>query len=323
MAKILTLFLLVFGVVSASPIASIDDIKQAYRDINSRQASMATVQKEIEGISSEGAVAKYFFEPDGSLVLIRLNVYGETGKEEEEYYFQNGKLFFVYSVDYRYNEPFTSGGYDPAKTQIRKNRYYFLRGSMVKWLNNTGRKISEKSARFKNKEQEISHFVKQYLLANIPEISIRKPIRSLVLEDGSRVALYDAEEEGRVTVTAKRFKNGTMVWQKVIAHVAPGAVEVGGMVGLGTSVVVAGHATISGSGTSYFWLRRLGADGQTLWQKKLNAYPQDTMTHVLKLAKGFFETVTIEDKEGQSRYMITVYTSTGELVWKKIFTNME
>jgi len=65
------------------------------------------------------------------------------------------------------------------------------------------------------------------------------------------------------------------------------------------------------------------ACGQTLWQKKFNAYPQDTMTHVLKLAKGFFETVTIEDKEGQSRYMITVYTNTGELVWKKIFTNME
>ena len=205
MVKILTWFLLVFGVVSASPIASIDDIKQAYRDINSRQASLTTVQKEIEGISSEGAVAKYFFEPDGSLALIRLNVYGETGRGEEEYYLQNGKLFFVYSVDYRYNEPFTSGGYDPAKTQIRKNRYYFLRGSMVKWLNNTGRKISEKSARFKNKEQEISHFVKQYLLANIHEISSRKPIRSLVLEDGSRVALYDAEEEGRVTVTAKRF----------------------------------------------------------------------------------------------------------------------
>ncbi|BAF71772.1 hypothetical protein [Sulfurovum sp. NBC37-1] len=323
MAKVLMLFLFLFSFLSASPITSIDDIKEAYRDINSRQASLATAQKEIEDISSEGAVARYFFESDDSIALIQLNIYGETGRVEEAYYFQNSTLFFVYSIDYRYNAPLTSGGYNPGKTQIRKNRYYFLRGTMVKWLDNTLRNIPKISFQFKNKSKDVVRFTKKYLLANVPKVPSQNRLQSLTLKDGSKVALYYAEEEGRVTVTVKQFVNGTITWQKVVAQALPGAVEVGGLIGLGESVIVAGHTTISGTGKSYFWLTRLGIDSQTLWQKKIEAYPQDTITNVLKLTKGFFETVTIEDEAGHSQYVITVYKNTGETVWKKAFANTD
>ncbi|BAF71698.1 hypothetical protein [Sulfurovum sp. NBC37-1] len=322
MLKILLPLLFIFS-LHASSIASIDDIKQAYRRINSQQASFVTMQQEIRDISSEGAVAKYFFDQDGSIALIKLNIYGEMGKLEEEYYFQNGNLFFMFSIDYSYNEPPILSGYDPKKTKIQKNRYYFIRDKMVKWLNTKLQKVPEYSAKFKNKEKEILHFMKQYLLAKVPNAHNQDFIKFLSLEDGSKVVLYYAEEEGFVTIMAKRFENDTLKWQKIIAKASPGAIEVGGIVGFSDSFIIAGHTTLSGSGKSYFWIKCFSKNGQSLWQKKTEASPQDTMISVLKLNKRFFETVTIEDEESESKYFITVYNKNGKQVLKKAFANLD
>jgi len=146
----------------AQGINSISQIREQFKRINSNIATYIKNRIEIDGISSEGAVANVYKNSVGSIELIKLNVFGEMGKSEEDYYFYDNKLIFVYQVDYTYNAPmYAEDIFDEKKTKISRNRFYFINQKMVKWLNNKLEQVPSRSKKFKNREKSILSFIEK------------------------------------------------------------------------------------------------------------------------------------------------------------------
>ncbi len=62
------------------------------------------VEHDLQGFSTEGGTLRGYF--DGSqLQKVRAQLFGETGRDTEEFYFANGEPVFVYRVDERYDRP--------------------------------------------------------------------------------------------------------------------------------------------------------------------------------------------------------------------------
>ena len=126
---------------------------------------------ELNNYSSEGGVAKAYRDVKGELRLIKVELYGESGKMFEEYYYQNGLLIFVYSEDHRYNVPFYitpekakeigSEPFDSQKTKIVENRYYFDNMKMIRWLNTGNKQVNATSKDFKETEKETIKFSRE------------------------------------------------------------------------------------------------------------------------------------------------------------------
>lgn len=77
----------------------------------------------------------YFDGP--AIVKIAATYYGEGGRADEEYYYQDEKLIFVYRKDSTYSRPLSG-------KVIRKseNRFYFKGDQLIKWLDESGKEVS-------------------------------------------------------------------------------------------------------------------------------------------------------------------------------------
>jgi len=124
--------------------------------------------------STEGGEAKAYF--DGNAIkLIEVLWYGETGKIKVEYYFDNGQLFFALDSHFKYNRPIyydsimakennDNETFNPEKTTVKENRYYFSNSKLVRWIgddkkevdlingtkNTTGQELIDHSSKIKD-----------------------------------------------------------------------------------------------------------------------------------------------------------------------------
>lgn len=121
---------------SAQTTDAIQSIRQQYAVINKRVARYKKVRKELSGFSAEGGQLTAYFDGP-AIVKIAATYYGETGRAEEEYYYQDGKLIFVYRKDSTYSRPMSG-------KVIRKseNRFYFRNDQLIKWLDENGKEVS-------------------------------------------------------------------------------------------------------------------------------------------------------------------------------------
>lgn len=147
-------------------IASMKDIRKEYASIRNDLPDYHITVKNLEGFSAEGGEAIVYKDSDNLVKMIKLSHFGEMGKSVEEYYFENNKLFFIYEVNYNYNAPAYLAQYDEKKTQVTKERFYFIDDSMVRWLNKD-HPVEYKSRQFLEKEKSIYDFVRHFLIAMI------------------------------------------------------------------------------------------------------------------------------------------------------------
>jgi hypothetical protein len=164
--KILTNILVLYLFSSCLTFAqSADNTIDNIRDsIDSYDTTMVKFWDE----SSEGGQMIAFFDKD-DLKLMEVRLYGETGKRKIEYYFDNGQLFFVLNTDYRYNRPFywdeekakennDTEYFDPNKTVINENRYYFENKRIIRWIKPNGEETNNKIEDYENLEIEILQY---------------------------------------------------------------------------------------------------------------------------------------------------------------------
>jgi hypothetical protein len=137
-----------------SEIGSISDIKEEFRDIESNIANFSKKSRLLDDLSTEGAKVTYYKDKNGNIVLIKVDIFGEMGKAERKYYFKDGKLFFLYEVDYRYTMPIYLPEFDMKKSKITYNRYYFFNNKMQQWIKNK-KKINPSSKEFIERSKEI------------------------------------------------------------------------------------------------------------------------------------------------------------------------
>ena len=148
------LTLLIFGTghcFAQSNDSIISDIRTKYQHIRDNLKSYDTTMIDIWDESTEGGQGTAFYDGN-SLRLIETIWFGETGKRKTEYYFDNGQLFFAFDTDCEYNRPIywdekkakefnDSITFDPNKTIVKEDRYYFHNEKLIRWLDNDKKEI--------------------------------------------------------------------------------------------------------------------------------------------------------------------------------------
>jgi hypothetical protein len=122
-------------------------VRQQYAAINRHVARYRKVRKELSGFSAEGGkLIAYFDGP--AIVKIANTYYGESGKADEEYYYQDGKLIFVHRKDSTYSRPLSG-----KVIRTSENRFYFHNDELIKWIDENGKEVSP-GAEFKKEQDE-------------------------------------------------------------------------------------------------------------------------------------------------------------------------
>jgi len=158
-------FALHFAGTSLAEDPAVLRIRKEYQSIQSALPRLKTEPFELSGYSTEGGEAKAFRDSKGNIRLIKVQLFFESGKVFEEFYYDNGALIFAFYKQHHYNVPFyvtpetikEIGGeaFDQKKTTITEDRYYFSNGKMIQWLNEKRLSIKPDSKEFKNSEKEI------------------------------------------------------------------------------------------------------------------------------------------------------------------------
>ena len=147
-------------ILNANSIKTIDDIRANFSESRKNIDSMNRSKVELNELSTEGAEAT-IYKQNKEIKLIEVKAYMEMGNAKDEYYFKDGKLFFVYTKEENYNAPPTTKFFDESKIEISENRYYFIDNKLVKWLKD--KKIVPKSSKDYIKTQnqilEFSNFL--------------------------------------------------------------------------------------------------------------------------------------------------------------------
>ena len=75
--------------------------------------------------------------------------YGETGRTQEEYYYWDGQLIFVFHKELTYDKPLSG-----RVVRTRKNRFYFNKDKLIKWIDESGKEVSPDKAEYVDQQNE-------------------------------------------------------------------------------------------------------------------------------------------------------------------------
>lgn len=123
-------------------------IRQQYAAINKQARRYRKIKKQLSGFSLEGGELTAYFD-GSSIVKIVANHYGESGRALEEYYYQDGKLIFVFRRDQQYDKPLSG-----KVLRTQENRFYFQNDRLVRWLNENGRPVAPGTTDFEQKKDD-------------------------------------------------------------------------------------------------------------------------------------------------------------------------
>ncbi len=140
----------------------ISEIRKNYADIN-KNLENYKIQTAPLYDSTEGGKAVDYINEKGDIVKRIETYYGEMGRFVVEYYFYQGDLRFIFTVDINYNAHITSPDFNQFRYTIDENRYYFYCNRMIKWLDQDKNSITPNSKRFKLREQELLDDMKDSL----------------------------------------------------------------------------------------------------------------------------------------------------------------
>ena len=97
-------------------------------------------------VQTEGSQTTAYYD-NGDLRLIEVIWFGEIGKNQIEYYINDGELIFAFDQDFDYNRPIywdeetakengDNEAFDPNKTKVKGDRYYFNDEKLFLWIDN-------------------------------------------------------------------------------------------------------------------------------------------------------------------------------------------
>lgn len=110
-------------------VAVIKKIKSDFTLINNQLKFYKKKMKDAFGMSAEGGVVTGYYNK-AALKKIHCVFYGETGKAEIDYYFNNKNLFFFYKKETVYDKPIYLKDFK-IKNSI-ENRYYLSGNNVIK-----------------------------------------------------------------------------------------------------------------------------------------------------------------------------------------------
>jgi hypothetical protein len=165
-----TLLVGVCPVSAQSPVADID------RDAAFVQRSLKALKRDsvdLTGYSAEGGIAVTYRDSTGAIRLIQVHLFGESGQSLQDLTFRSGALILCQEESQTYNVPFTiddsaakelgTEAFDPKKTRVEHNRYYFRDGQMIRWQNSKGVLVPSRGPEFRDAAQKLLSFANELL----------------------------------------------------------------------------------------------------------------------------------------------------------------
>lgn len=136
-------------------------IKALYKKTNDNLSSYQLTKRNLHESTQGGTEKVYTY--NNQIIKIEKKYLGEIGKQMIEYYFdKKGYLSFVFEQNTHYNAPiYTSQAeegieaFDPNKSTIEENRYYFYEETMIEWLDKNKQSVDSNHLIFKEKEEEL------------------------------------------------------------------------------------------------------------------------------------------------------------------------
>ncbi len=142
-------------------------IRNEYQSIQTALTSLKLEEKELEGYSTDSGDVKAYRDGKGNIRLVKVKLYFESGNLLEEFYYENGILIFAFYQWHQFNVPYNitpelakeigfEDSFNPKKTKIKENRYYFDKAKMIRWLNESNKEVEKNSKEFKETEKEVT-----------------------------------------------------------------------------------------------------------------------------------------------------------------------
>ena len=170
----------------------VHDIRHKYNQIQTQLPKYQTKQIPIFNESTEGGEARAFFDDQQDIKCIEIIWLGESGKKIMTYYFDKTQLFFAYEQRIIYNRPIywnielakeigDTEIFDPQKSTITIQRYYFENEKLVLWLDHANKSVNLDKLETKQQSQDILHHAaKMYRkfklnINKVNHFSIKKP----------------------------------------------------------------------------------------------------------------------------------------------------
>lgn len=170
---ILLLFILFPGASLPADESLIEEIRKEYKAIRNAMPTYSKQDIEVSGYSTDGSMATVYRDNNCRIRLIISRLYGESGKVIEEFYYKDGDLFFAFSQSHQYNAPYSvteeiardipSPAFDPEKTVITENRYYFVNNRMIRWLDRDKNPVNSDTDKFRKTGEDVLEFSNELL----------------------------------------------------------------------------------------------------------------------------------------------------------------
>ena len=144
----------------------IEFIRKHYALINEYAKNATPNEIDVFDESTEGGELKAYRGNKGEVRKIEMTYYGETGMIYEEYYFIEEELIFAFTQRHEYNRPIywdkkyaekyeDSEYFDPEKTQINEDRFYFKEYDMIRWIDANQDLRDEKDSEFDEMSEKV------------------------------------------------------------------------------------------------------------------------------------------------------------------------
>ncbi len=159
--KILLTLLVFFIPVLSQNKKYLEIIKSNYYNLKTFQSKL-NVKKIVDlSGSAEGAEIVYFFNDLNNVLIVEVEILGETSKSNQNYYFINDSLSFLFVCEEYYNAPTSTllmsveelekngmERLDHNKSAFSENRFYFFRGKLIKWVDKNHKSVSDTTLEF-------------------------------------------------------------------------------------------------------------------------------------------------------------------------------
>lgn len=159
------IFLTFFVILSFAGFGQDEVIAEIRRLYKETQDNKSTYQKltqdDFENSSEGGELTAYKNSKEVRLIVAKY--YGHMGKSESEFYYLNGRIYFIFRKDFRYNMPPTESGYDQDKTTVEESRNYFWNNKMIRWITSDGKYVDAESTEFLKESEESSEWAAELL----------------------------------------------------------------------------------------------------------------------------------------------------------------
>jgi len=158
------------GLLGAYPVFAQSPVTEIDREVAAVKGRLPSLKKDsvdLTGYSAEGGLAVIYRGAAGTIPLIHVHLFGEGGQSIQDFYFRDGTLVLCQEEFQKYNVPITiddsaakelgTEAFDPKKTEVVHNRYYFRGNEMIQWRKNTT-VIASKTPEFRETSENLVRF---------------------------------------------------------------------------------------------------------------------------------------------------------------------